>query len=123
MKKGDNKVTTLLLLIGNFIAFFELYIVGMNLNATVTFIIYGVVLAGFSFTYVIYNRGFSRRRVTYEMLPMDWSEEEKTEFIEDGKRRMKKSKWMLTVIIPLVAIYAYEVIDIYIVPLITSMFH
>ena len=123
MKKGNSKVTTLLLLIGNFIAFFALYILGMQFNATVTFIIYGVVLAGFSFTYVIYNRGFSRRRVTYDMLPQNWSEEQKTEFIEDGKRRLQKSKWMLTVIIPLVAIYAYEVIDIYVVPMVTSLFH
>lgn len=119
MKKG--KITSLLLLIGNFIVFFALYILGMHLNATVTFIVYGVVLAAVSFSYVMYNRGFSRRRVTYEMLPSDWSDEKKREFIEDGKRRLEKSKWMLTLIIPLVAIYAYEVIDIYIVPFFGSL--
>ena len=36
--------------------------------------------------YVIYNRGFSRKGVTKDMLPDDWSDDKKESFIEDGKR-------------------------------------
>lgn len=110
------------MIIGNFIVFFALYMVGMHLNATVTFMIYTFVLAAFAFGYVIYNRGFSRRKVTLDMLPPEWPPEKKTEFIEDGKRRLEKSKWALTVLLPLILIYAYEVIEIYVIPKLQSLF-
>ena len=50
------------------------------------------------------------------MLPDEWSPEKKTEFIEDGKRRLENSKWVLLVLIPLIGVFAYELIDIYIMP-------
>jgi hypothetical protein len=95
---------------------------GMYLNATVTFIIYTAFLAICAFGYVIYNRGFSRKGVTIDMLPPEWTPEKKTEFIEDGKRRLEKSKWVLTVLIPLIAIYAYEAIEIFIIPKLSALF-
>ena len=116
------KAIYLIALIGNFVVFFLLYAVGVNLNALVTFIIYGLVTAGFVFSYLIYNRGLSRLRVTPDMCPPEWPEDKKIEFVADGKRRLERSKWMLTVIIPLIAIYGYEVVDQFVIPTVKSFF-
>ena len=112
----SKKTKYALVLIANFIVLFVLYLIFVRLSATVTFTVYSVLFAGFSFTYVIYNRGFSRNKVTLDMLPDEWPPEKKTDFIEDAKRRLERSKWMLTVIMPLIGIYAYELIDIFVVP-------
>lgn len=120
--KKKVRATYLIALVGNFIVFFLLYAVGVNLNALVTFIIYGIVTAGFVFSYLIYNRGLSRLRVTPDMCPPEWDEQKKLDFVADGKRRLEKSKWMLTVIIPLIAIYGYEVIDQFVIPTVKSFF-
>lgn len=116
------KAIYLIALIGNFVVFFLLYAVGVNLNALVTFIIYGLVTVGFVFSYLIYNRGLSRLRVTPDMCPPEWPEDKKLEFVADGKRRLERSKWMLTVIIPLIAIYGYEVVDQFVIPTVKSFF-
>lgn len=116
------KAIYLIALIGNFVVFFLLYAVGVNLNALVTFIIYGLVTTGFVFSYLIYNRGLSRLRVTPDMCPPEWPEDKKLEFVADGKRRLERSKWMLTVIIPLIAIYGYEVVDQFVIPTVKSFF-
>jgi len=106
---------TALILIGNFIILFGLYMVGVSLVPIPTMIVYTVLLAVTSFGYVIYNRGFSRRGITIDMLPDEWPPEKKTEFIEDGQRRFENSKWVLLILLPLIGIFAYEVIDIFIV--------
>lgn len=63
--------------------------------------------------YVIYNRGFSRSGITPEMLPEEMSEDEKREFIADAGRRGRKSRWMLTLIIPMLFTFAYEVFELF----------
>ena len=67
----------------------------------------------FSFSYIIYNRGFSRMSVTPEMLPASMSPEEKEEFIENGKVRLEKSKWMLLIIFPLLMTFIFDVVGIF----------
>ncbi len=116
-----NAKKTVLLLIANTVIMLALYLLFVNINATVTLIVFTVVAAGFSFSYVIYNRGFSRRGVTAEMLPDEWSYEKKCEFIEDGKRRMEKSKWMLTVILPIIVVYAFELFNLFLLPMIENL--
>ena len=75
--------------------------------------IYLALTAIFTFTYVIYNRGFSRRNLTPEMLPDEWSEEQKIAYISDGAQRLKKSKWMLTIIFPLVLTFMFDCIELF----------
>ena len=65
------------------------------------------------FSYVIYNRGFTRRNLTPDMLPEEWSEEQKLAYISDGERRLKKSKWMLTIIFPLVLTFLFDCIELF----------
>ncbi len=83
---------------------------------------YIILAAGISVGYVVYNRGFSRRGITLDMLPDTMTPEEKSEFIADGERRMKKSKWMLTIILPFIFTFAYEFITLFLVDLFKSLF-
>ncbi len=71
--------------------------------------------------FVVYNRGFSRRGVTAEMLPDTMSAEEKCEFIADGERRLKKSKWMLTVLFPLLFTFTYDIIELFVLEYFTAL--
>ncbi|MBQ8836398.1 MAG: hypothetical protein IJ002_02690 [Clostridia bacterium] len=77
---------------------------------------YYIVLTVLILVYIIYNRGFARKRITMDMLPAEWSYEEKTEFIEDGKRRLKRSQWMLMLIIAFAFTLAFELLELYVLP-------
>ena len=81
-----------------------------------------VIFTLFLLTYVIYNRGFSRRNLTPEMLPDEWSAEEKEAFLESGRERMRKSKWMLVPICAFGFTFAYDMIELYVLPYLRAMF-
>ena len=49
----------------------------------------------------------------WDMLPEEWSEEQKLAYISDGERRLKKSKWMLTIIFPLVLTFLFDCIELF----------
>lgn len=69
---------------------------------------YMIVLTILIFVYIIYNRGFSRKGVTEDMLPIEWTQEQKREFIESGERRLRRSKWMLVLIISILFTFIVE---------------
>ena len=84
--------------------------------------VYFALTIGVTAAYIIYNRGFSRRNVTPEMLPDTMTLEEKTEFIADGERRLEKSKWLITVIFPLTMTFCLDVFYIFVVePLLAGL--
>ena len=72
--------------------------------------------------YLIYNRGFSRRGVTEEMLPADWSEEKKREFIESAKARFDRSRWLLVLLASMLLVFVIDAIDIIILPMLKGGF-
>ena len=82
-------------------------------------IFYAVAGAAFLFTYVIYNRAFTRDNVTPEMLPDSMSEEQKQAFIQSGADRKRKSKWMIIV---LFALFTPLAIDFLILTAIPTLF-
>ena len=82
---------------------------------------YWLGFAGFLIAYIVYNRGFTRKDVTREMLPDTWSEDKKTEFIEDTQRRYERSKWMLTVIIPIMIPIALDAIVLFTWPIVQNL--
>ena len=84
---------------------------------------YWIVFAGFLIGYVAYNRAFTRKGVTTEMLPDSWSDEQKQEYVDDGARRQEKSKWMLSVIIPLLVTIAADAIYLFTWPMIQNLFN
>ncbi len=84
-------------------------------------IAYMVLTAGFLFAYVIYNRGFFHKRVTVEMLPEEWSDEKKKGFVEEGDRRRKKSRWLIIPIFAFLFTFAFDVIELFVIPFFTGL--
>ncbi len=88
----------------------------------IVMIVYMIAATGFVLAYVIYNRGFSRKGVTKEMLPAEWSEEEKTAFIADGERRAKRSRWLLIPIFALLFTFGVDAIELFVLPFFEGLF-
>lgn len=107
----------------NTVLFYGVYGVLSNTPAcTAVMWIYAVALLGFALAYVIYNHGFYKKNITPEMLPSSMSDEEKQAFIDDGKRRIEKSKWMITIIFPLVVTFMIDMVILFMVePIIKTM--
>ncbi|MBE6599630.1 MAG: hypothetical protein E7640_00265 [Ruminococcaceae bacterium] len=115
MKNGLNKKYVIMLFVNTVILLLA-YLILIRFFPLATLIGYTAVTAAVAFLYVIYNRGFTRKNLKCEDLPNTMSAEEKTAYIEDGKRRLERSKWVVTVIIPLILIYVYELMDIFVLP-------
>lgn len=110
----------LILLIVNCIVFIGLYrlLITSAFDFTVQKIVvlaYMIGAAALILAYVIYNRGFSGRGVTPEMLPDTMTEKEKDDYIADNAAREKRSKWMLTYIIPMLLAVLIDLFDMYII--------
>ena len=113
----------LLTLVVNTAVVFSIYRVAMNYSwFKIVLGIYLFATAGLAIGYTLYNRGFSRRGVTADMLPDTMSAEQKCEFIADGERRMKKSKWMLTLLIPLLLTFTYDLLELFVFGYFESLF-
>ena len=85
-------------------------------------VIYMVLATVAILAYVIYNRGFSRRGVTEDMLPDTMSAEEKRQFIADGERRLKKSRPLLIVIFAFAFTFIYDVFELIAIPFFKGLF-
>lgn len=77
-------------------------------------IVYFVAFAAILVTYLAYNRGFVNKDVTVDMLPDDWSEEKKQEFVKANHDRAEKSRWMVTLIIPFVVVFMCEALYLFV---------
>ncbi len=115
------------LLVANTVLLTLIYFGAMALDEPILSMIVTVGFFGgfgsFLVTYIIYNRGFTRKSITVDMLPDHWSAERKAEYIEDGKRRYEGSKWMLSVIIPLMIPIALDAISLFTWPIIQNLFN
>ncbi len=78
--------------------------------------------AGLGIYYVIYNRGFTGKGVTPEQLPDTMSLAEKQKFIEDSQERMQKSRWVLTVLIPILFTYMIDMVYLFVFPYFANLF-
>ena len=124
-KKPIDKATVrrLIILLLNTVVFFTVYRVLLyygdmtqeTFGSFVTMVVYMALLLGFVLAYLIYNRFLYRKGVTKEDLPLEWSEEEKDEFIADGERRLQKSKWMMLIIFPLIFTFLMDAVDLFII--------
>ena len=123
-KKVDPKAfATLGLLVLVTLAVFLFYRVTMEYPIfEIVMIAYMVISVAFVVAYLIYNRGMTRRGVTVDMLPDDWSEEQKQEFVEDGIRRQKKSKWMILPIFAFLFTFAVDAVELFVIPFFSDMF-
>ncbi|MBQ8431446.1 MAG: hypothetical protein IJX28_01035 [Clostridia bacterium] len=115
MSTSERKALMLRLLL-NCIVLMTLYFVLAAAEFAYTHYIYiaaGVILG---LGYVIYNKGFSGKDVTPEMLPDTMSPAEKHAFIEDSKERMRKSRWVLTFLIPILLTLACDMLYLIVLP-------
>ena len=113
----ENKRLAMSLLVNSLLLLFIYYgAMGLNvpmISVIVTFA-YMLIFGGFLIAYIAYNRGFTRKGITIDMLPDTWSAEKKKEFVEDSKRRMEKSRWMLSVIIPFLVTFIAEALLLFV---------
>ena len=117
--KPENKLLALILL-GNSIlfsvayfvlaAYFPIYIVYLAVGTVMTFI------------FVIYNRGFVGKNLKPEQLPDTMTLEEKQKFIDGCAARLHRSRWMLTVIFPIVLAFCLDMMYLFLLPMLEGMF-
>ena len=85
-----------------------------SLSAYVAVIaIYSVLTLAAAIWYISLNRGLINYRLTADMLPKEWSDEKKKAFMADHAVRKEKSKKALIILVPMIAAFFVEVIDIY----------
>ena len=89
-------------------------ILGFNVFPVVI-CIYMIALTVLVVVYMIYNRGFSRRGITIDMLPDTWSEDKKEDFIENGERRLRDSKWMLVLIVAFLITFLVDALELFVI--------
>lgn len=96
---------------------------GINLGFISLFlpVVYWIAFAVFILVFIIYNRAFTRKNLTVDMLPAEWSKEKKESYIADGKNRLEKSKWMISVIIPIAAPIALDLLYNFTLPTIQNL--
>ena len=86
----------------------------ISLSAYITaIIIYTAITLAAALCYISQNRGLITVEVTYDLLPNEWSEEEKKAFMEDYRARKEKSKKLLVILLPMIATFFFEILDIY----------
>ena len=84
--------------------------------------VYMILATAFLLSYVIYNRGLSRKGITADMLPVEWSDEEKKEFIADGKRRQDRSRWLIIPMFAFFFTFAIDIFELFVIPFFTGLF-
>ncbi len=105
----EGKRLTLLLILNTVLAV-AVYFGSVAFEFVYMMYIYVGLAAVLLVVYVVYNRGFALRGVTADMLPDTLSPTEKQEKLDEAARRMRDSRWMLTVIVPLIIAIMFDVI-------------
>ena len=86
----------------------------LSLGAYIAVIaIYSVITLAAAIWFITVNRGVLSSRITSDMLPAEWSTEQKKAFMDDLAARRKRSKKALIILIPMIAAFFFEVLDIY----------
>ena len=93
---------TVLLLILNTLVSFAVYFGCVELGFSPIVFVYVGLTAALLIVYVIYNRGFVLKGATPEMLSDELSPAEKQVMLDRAAARLRDSRWLLTIIIPLV---------------------
>jgi len=105
--------TVLLLALTVTAVFFIYQIAVVTFESMAVFVSYFVLLGALAVFYFVYNFCFSRHKVTREMLPTEWSEEEKDKFILDAAERKRKSRFALYLIIAILVALSYDFLGLF----------
>ena len=118
----DAKKRLMLMLLANSILILTVYFILNRMQFWPIFFIYMGIAAVLVLIYVIYNRGFVGKNTTPDMLPDTMTLAEKQAFLQDAKNRLHRSRWALTLLIPIVLTFAADFIYIYLFPQLREMF-
>ena len=111
----------LLVLLLNTVVFATLYFTIAQYFAYIPFV-YAGLAGAFALGYVIYNRGFSRRYVTPDHLPDTMTAEEKAAWIASGEERFRRSRWVITILYPLILTLLMDLFYLFAYPMIEGLF-
>ena len=117
-----NRKKLALLLLCNTVLLVALYFVLVELGAWYVTPIYLALATVLGIVFIVYNRGITGRNTTPEMLPDTMTRDEKLAFIKESKERMNRSRWMLTLIVPLVAALLLDILYLFIFPYVEALF-
>ena len=110
----------LLLLIGNSILFSVAYFALATIFPIyIVYLVAGIVL---TLIFVIYNRGFVGKNLTPDQLPDTMSFEEKQKFIDDCAARLHRSRWMITIIFPIILAFCLDMMYLFLLPMLEGLF-
>lgn len=84
--------------------------------------VYLALGGGLALWYVIYNKGFVYRGLTPDQIAGDAPEEEKAARIETMRRRFDSSRWVLTVLIPILLTFLFDFVYLFILPGLENFF-
>ncbi len=106
-------VKYIIMLSVNFILALSIFLVAWDngIELIISFI-YGAITLVAALYYIIYNRGVIGKLPTAEMLPPTWDRATREAFLEDMKTRRQKSKWVMTILVPMICVFAYKMLDI-----------
>ncbi len=107
----------------NFILLLGVFLVAWEngIELVISFIYGGITLA-VALYYIIYNHGIIGKLPSYDELPVTWDKATREAFLEDMKIRRQKSKWAMTILIPMIFVFGYKMLDITLFSKLPSLF-
>ena len=110
----------LVLLIGNSILFSVAdFVLAAYFPIYIVYLVAGAVIA---LAFVIYNRGFIGKDLKPEQLPDTMSQEEKQKFIDDCAARLHRSRWVITILFPIVLAFCLDMMYLFLLPILEGAF-
>ena len=83
--------------------------------------LYALITLTTALWYIIYNKGNVSGKVTPDMLPAEWSAEQKQALIDDLAARRKNSKWAFLILIPMIVVFGAEMLELYVLPIFNNL--
>ena len=106
----------MLFLIANTIGFTALYYILPMLGFFYMPHVYLIAGGGLALWYIIYNRGFTLKGKTPDMLSDTLSLEERQELIRVSEEHFEKTRWVLLILLPLLLVFLIDTIYLFMIP-------
>lgn len=111
----DRKALLRMLLI-HAVLIIGIYFLVVNLGFPYISLVYVIVGTALAIGYLIYNRGFIYRGVREENLSDTLSTEEKQALLLEMRRRDYASKWVLTLLLPMIVAVLLDLLYLFVLP-------
>lgn len=119
----EEKQKLMLHLLLNSVILITLYfVISEKLKFSYIMFVYLAAGAALGLYYVIYNRGFVGKNATPDMLPDTMTLAEKQAFLQDCRNRLQRSRWVLTILIPIILTFFADVVFLFLLPQLKEIF-